>query len=84
MATGSGDCHMTYLHHPADVGDVGAGVRHGMVRLCLSCERASKIDGPGVCLDGLQPQHHCRRQLVVGVPTLCLLLQGRKEVLAVL
>lgn len=55
VATGSGDCHMTYLHHPANVGDVGAGIRHGMVRLCLSGERASKIDGPGVRLDGLQP-----------------------------
>ena len=76
---------MTYLYHPADVGDVGAGVRHGMVCLCLSGERASEIDGPGVGLDGLQPQHPPSTSACSGrsdlVPSPA---REREEVLAVL
>ena len=65
---------MTYLHHSPDVGNVGAGVRDGVVALCLPSEGSSEIDGPRVSLDRLEPQHHRRRQLVVGVSTLCLFL----------
>ena len=65
-----------HLHHSPNVCNVRAGVRHGVVALRLPREGTTEVHGPRVSLDGLQPQHHSRGQLVVGIAALRLLLRG--------
>ena len=50
-----------------------------MVTLGLSSERSSQVHSSRVSLDGLQPQHDRTGQLVVGIATLGLLLEGGRE-----